>query len=433
MRLLDELIEEDRGDATGERAGILYAETMIAGYERKEESAEDAEDAALFLLEEHPSAKAVELALRASSAFLASKEYGRARGTAEEVEKNRFVSPAQAREARLIQAEAAVFAGDLQGARGKADLVLAVPEEGTDAASSARAKDLFLLSSLKGIDGMAASGNDNGAAAALEGLADRFPDAPEKPLYLLRAMRLYGKAGDADGAIRSGSRFLEEYPRKEEAVEAAGVVGPLLEEKREHVRAGELYESVAGAFPKSASAPKLLFHAARVAELHGPEGAAARRYSSWRAEVLLPRLDVELRDARPSASTARAAGSGRSRSASWRKGCGRSTPAWKRTRPAELREAAAKARIAVGENWAEQFRGTRLVVPLEKSLAIKDRFFRNALAAYGKAAEDAPLEIALQADLLSGDLLIEYGKAILDSQRPKGLKGEDLAMDTKRR
>jgi hypothetical protein len=38
---------------------------------------------------------------------------------------------------------------------------------------------------------------------------------------------------------------------------------------------------------------------------------------------------------------------------------------------------------------------------------------------------EAPLEVALQASLLAGDLLVEYGKAILDSQRPKGLKGGD--------
>ncbi|MBP2676730.1 MAG: Tetratricopeptide repeat-like domain, partial [Deltaproteobacteria bacterium] len=45
--LLEELVGEQRSDATGERAAVLYAETMIAGFERKETSAEDAEDAVL--------------------------------------------------------------------------------------------------------------------------------------------------------------------------------------------------------------------------------------------------------------------------------------------------------------------------------------------------------------------------------------------------
>jgi len=93
--------------------------------------------------------------------------------------------------------------------------------------------------------------------------------------------------------------------------------------------------------------------------------------------------------------------------------------------PEEFAELAGKVRIAVGENWAEQFRKTPLRVPLEKSLAIKDRFFRRALGDFEKAESEAPLEVALQASLLSGDLLVEYGKAILASQRPKGLKGDD--------
>ena len=77
--LLEELVEEQRTDATGERAAVLYAETMIAGYERKETSADDAEEAILLLLEEHPSEKAVSLGLRASSAFLSTREEERAR------------------------------------------------------------------------------------------------------------------------------------------------------------------------------------------------------------------------------------------------------------------------------------------------------------------------------------------------------------------
>ena len=109
--LLEELVGEHRGDATGERAAVLYAETMIAGYERKEMSAEDAEDASLLLLEEHPSEKSASLVLRASSAFLLAREYEHARSAAEEVERNRSATPAQTAQARLIQAEAAIFEG----------------------------------------------------------------------------------------------------------------------------------------------------------------------------------------------------------------------------------------------------------------------------------------------------------------------------------
>jgi len=91
----------------------------------------------------------------------------------------------------------------------------------------------------------------------------------------------------------------------------------------------------------------------------------------------------------------------------------------------ELAVPVARARIAVGENWARQFRNTRLVAPLEKSLAVKERTFRLALDAFAKAENAPPLELSLQASRLTGDLFVEYGKAILASQRPKGLKRAD--------
>jgi hypothetical protein len=422
LLLLEELVGEQRGDATGERAAVLYAETMIAGYERKETSAQDAEDAALLLLEEHPSEKSVSLALRASSAFLLAREYESARSTAEEVERNRSASPAQAAQARLIQAEAAIFEGGGVAAREKAALALA--DTGGAGEAGARAKDLYLLSSLKEVEGKEAAGDSLGAAAMLEEVSVRFAGAPEVPIYLLRAMRLYHQGKDEEGVIRSGLRFRKDFPRREEAVEVAGVVGPLLEERKEFARAGELYEAVAESFPKGEAAPRFLFHAARLAEEHGPSGAAERRFTVYRAKYANPRwkwayatLSLGL--------AGRQRGETKSSIRLMEEGLRKADAGVEEEAPEEFAELTGKARIAIGENWAEQFRKTRLVVPLEKSLAIKDRFFRRALDAFEKVESEAPLEVALQASLLSGDLLVEYGKAIQASQRPKGLKGSD--------
>jgi len=424
VRILREMAGERRRDATGERAALLYAETMIEACERKEATAADAENAARLLLDVHPSPKAASLALRASSAFLAAREYDRARRTAQAVESAQVSSPEQAREARLLQSEAAVFEGDFAGAREKADFARTASVNGDGQRSSKRAEDLYLLASLKEVEEMASAGNAKGAAASLEHLVDRYPGAPERPIYLLRSMRLLAQDGDADGAIRTALRFLEEYPRRQEALEATAVVGPLLEAKGEFAAAGNVYERAAGTFPKSDAAPRMLFHAARLAELHGPAEAAARRFASWRATYAVPdwrwayaTLYVGLdgwRDG-PSKKSVRLMEEGLRRVDDGIEEDG----AW------EVAELAGKARIAVGENWAEQFRGTRLVVPLDKSLAIKDRLFRRALASYKKAGSDAPLETAVQADLLSADLLMDYGRAILASQRPKGLQGAE--------
>ena len=422
--LLEELVGEQRADATGERATLLYAETMVAGYERKESTAEDAEDAALLLLTEYPSGKSVSIALRASSAFLAAGDFGRAGAMAVEVAGCPSAAPSQARQANLIRAEAALYEGELAAAREQASLVLADGAKGTDTGSEARAKDLYLLSTLKEIDGKVVAGDSAGAASALEGLAGRFPGNPEVPMYLLRAMRLYAQGSDVEGAIRTGSRFLAEFPRREESLEVAGVIGPFLEEREEFARAGGLYEEVADRSPKNSAAPRFLFRAARIAEEHGPPEAAIRRFAAYRSRYPAPAwmwtyatLSIGLD------------GWGREKSKSsirlMEEGLRKVDTGVEEEGAGELAELAGKVRIAIGENWAEQFRKTRLVIPLEKSLAMKDRLFRKALGEYEKAAGESPLEVAIQADLLSGDLLVEYGKAILDSQRPKGLKGID--------
>jgi tetratricopeptide (TPR) repeat protein len=422
--ILKSLAGKQPGDATGERAALLYAEAMVAGYERKEETAQGAEEASLFLLKEYPSGKAVSIALRASSSLLSDREYGPAKRVAEGVEKNRFATGASVPQARLIQAEAAVFEGDLAKAGAKAAAVMADPASGADPGAAQRARDLYLLSSLKEIDGKISVGDTKGAAAMLDELSLRFPEAPEAPTYLLRAMRLHALGGDPEMATRSGFRFLRDYPRREEAMEVASVVGPLLEERKEFARAGELYDNVALLFPKNDVSRQFLFHAAGLAESHGSPDIAARRFSVYAARYPVPvwmwtyaTLYVGL-----------AAGQRGDSKTSLRlleEGLRKVDAGGNEEFPREVAELAGRAHIAVGENWAEQFRKTRLVVPLEKSLAIKDRFFHLALGDFAKAERGGPLELSLLSSRLSGDLFLEYGKEILGSQRPKGLTGSD--------
>jgi tetratricopeptide (TPR) repeat protein len=424
LLLLEELVGDQRGDPTGERAAVLFAETMIAGYERNESTAEDAEDAALLLLGEQSSEKALSFALRASSAFVVGGEYGRAERLAEEVETSRFATPLMVAQARLIRAESALFGGELATAKSVADLVLSDSLVAGDPDVTDRAMDLYLLSSLKEVEGKVSGGDLMGAADMLEGLSLRFPGVPETPAYLLRATRLHADSGNRERAIRTGLRFLREYPRREEAAEAVSVVGPLLEEKKEFAKAGDLYEDVAANFPKSAAAPRFLFHAARLAELHGPPEAAERRFSTYRAKYVSPvwkwtyaTLSVGL--------AARQRGDSKTSIPLIEEGLRKVDGGAEEASPEALELLAARARIAIGENWAEQFRMTRLVLPLEKSIATKDRLFRQALGAFAKAEAEAPLEISLRASQLSGDLLMEFGNAILASQRPKGLTGSD--------
>lgn len=424
VRILKSLAGKRPGDATGERAALLYAEAMVAGYERKEEAAREAEEASLFLLKEHPSEKALPIALRASSALLSDREYGPAKRVAEGIEKSRFATGASVPQARLIQAEAAVFEGDLAAAREKAAAVMADQAPGEDPGIARRAKDLYLLSSLKEIEGKISAGDPKGAAKMLDELSVRFPDAPDAPTYILRAMRLHALGGDPEMATRSGLLFLQKFPRREEATEVAAVVGPILEERKEFARAGDLYDNVALRFPKNDVSRQFLFRAARLAESNGPPDTAARRFSAYAARYPVPVWMWTYATLYAGLDSGRR-GDSRTSLRLLEEGLRKADAGGSEAFPQEVAELAGKAHIEVGENWAEQFRKTRLVVPLEKSLAIKDRFFRRALGDFAKAERAGSLELSLQASRRSGDLYLEYGKAILGSQRPKGLAESD--------
>ncbi len=422
--LVMELLEEQRTDTIGEQAAILYAETMIGAYERKEGTAENAEESAFLLLEGFPSEKAAALDYRAAAAFLRFEEYDRAVRLAETVEKDRATPNPLVFRARLIQAEAFLFTDNLVAARGKADSILVDPSKEVEPQVRERAKDIFLLSSLKEAETSTAGEDWKRASAQWEELGKRFPDAPEAPMYAMRAFRSYRLEGDMEGVTRVGYLFLQKFPRREETVEVAGAIGSYLEEQKEYLKAAGVYASVAESFPRNERSPRFLFLAARLSNDHGDPETARKRFGAYRAKYFNPRWMT--------AYATLAEGllewkSGKTKEAirEMEEGLQRMEAGVEPEAPEDLNELTGKARIAIGEYWSDQFRKWRLVAPLEKSLAVKDRFFRRALAAFEKTEGEAPLELAVTASLLSGDLLVEFGKSILSSQVPKGMKSAE--------
>ena len=425
--LLAELVGEQRADTIGERAAILYAESMIAGYERKEKTADDAEDSLLILMDDYPSEQALVLAARAAAAFLSAGDYEFAARTATSLETNKATPKRHFHQALLIRAEASMFLNDLPAARDTARKVLGVDSGEMEPGVRERAEDLLRLSYLKDIEARTVAEDWRGAAKLLEELGERHLDGPGAPVYLLRAVRLYRRGGDAAGAVRVGLLFIRKFPGREEGVEVGGTVGVLLEERKEYVHAADVYAGTAERFPKSDSSPRFLFLAACLARDHGDPNLARKRFSDYSAKYSNPRWMT----AYASLSAGLLGWKGGYAGSAVRDmedGLRLAEAGVEEGAPAELPELAGKARVAIGEYWAGQFRKSALLIPLEKSLAVKDRYFRKSLASFEKAEREAPLEVAVAATLRSGDLLVEFGKAIIASQRPRGIKGEERVL-----
>jgi TolA-binding protein len=87
---------------------------------------------------------------------------------------------------------------------------------------------------------------------------------------------------------------------------------------------------------------------------------------------------------------------------------------------------AANAQLTLAHPARDAFLGTRLVVPLEKSLAAKQALMKKALAEYGKAADYGVAEITTAANYEIAELYHSLSKDLFASERPRELSKEEL-------
>jgi TolA-binding protein len=90
------------------------------------------------------------------------------------------------------------------------------------------------------------------------------------------------------------------------------------------------------------------------------------------------------------------------------------------------RTLAAKAQLELAAPTRDAFLGTRLVIPLDKSLAAKQARMQEALAAYGKAADYGIAEVTTAANYEIAELYHALSKDLYSSQRPPELTKDEL-------
>jgi hypothetical protein len=80
----------------------------------------------------------------------------------------------------------------------------------------------------------------------------------------------------------------------------------------------------------------------------------------------------------------------------------------------------------MAEPLEEAYRGVRLAEPLKKNLKLKKDRMQQVLKAYAVAADYGVAEVATTATYRTAELYNDFGKALLDSQRPKRLSKDEL-------
>lgn len=91
-----------------------------------------------------------------------------------------------------------------------------------------------------------------------------------------------------------------------------------------------------------------------------------------------------------------------------------------------LKYLAANAAIVLAEPAYENFRQVQLIEPLKANIAKKRQTMDVALKAFNQAAEFRIAEVATAATYRVAQMYSEFSRALLDSERPKGLSAEAL-------
>jgi cellulose synthase operon protein C len=87
---------------------------------------------------------------------------------------------------------------------------------------------------------------------------------------------------------------------------------------------------------------------------------------------------------------------------------------------------AAKAQLALAAPARDEFRAIRLTAPLKKSLVAKRKALEAAMDGYKKAAAYNVAEVTTASTFEIAELYRSLSKDVMNSERPKGLKGDEL-------
>ena len=267
------------------------------------------------------------------------------------------------------------------------------------------------------------------AGKAREAVAQFARVAQSAPLSSVHAAALYDAAAtliglkDWDGATQALETFRRSFPKHPLAGEAGSKLAAIhLEQQRWGPAAAE-FERMAAAQPDPKLARESLWQAAELHDRAGSRENAARVYAQYAKQHPEPfERNVEARwrlaqglklEPRTLATLAREATLMRElRDADQRAGA---------TRTPRTRTIGGLATLALTQPLLDDYRKVALVEPLAKQLKLKKTKMEALLQAYAQASDSASAEVVTAATFNTAALYQDFGKALMQSQRPKAL------------
>ena len=273
------------------------------------------------------------------------------------------------------------------------------------------------------------------AGKAREAVAQFNRVAQSAPQSGVHAAALYDAAAtlvglkDWDGATTALETFRSSFPKHALAPEAGSKLAAIHLEQRRWSPAAIEFERMASTQTDAKRSAEALWQAAELFEKAGAQDQAARVYVLYAKQHPVPlerHLEARWRvvqGGKPIAAEAKTpAGAARDtallrelreiRDAEGRAGAARTE---------RTRTIGGLAALALTQPLLDDYRKVALVEPLARQLKLKKTKMEAVLQAYAQASDTAAAEVVTAATFRTAALYQDFGKALLQSQRPKGL------------
>ncbi len=229
---------------------------------------------------------------------------------------------------------------------------------------------------------------------------------------------------DWAGAARQLEDFRQRFPGHALTPEVAGKLASIYSEQQQWGLAAAEFERVAGTASDTKVARESLWHAAELFEKAGAKPAATQayeRYVGQHPQPLTPAIEARWR-----LSTLAKASGQSAREMALAKDIVLADAAGGSERTARTRSVAALSALKLAQPVLEAYQKVALVEPLQRQLKAKKAKMEDVLKAYAAVSEYGVPEAITAATFHTAALYQDFGKAVMESQRPKKLSKVEL-------
>ncbi len=368
-------------------------------------------------------ARAPKVLTRASEDLYALGETARARETAQRVvQRYPALDRALRRTALTVWGHAAFDDKDYAGAESAYRRALALV--GQDPARRQPMEQRLAAAIYQQGRAAEQAGDPKAAVAHYLRVGQVLPEAAIRATAQYDAAALLIKTQDWGRAARVLERFRASHPKHELLPQVIRKLAVVYERDGHGAKAAAEYGRIARDAAQPELAREALWHAAELYAKARLETRAIETYKTYIARFARP-VEPAVEARHRLAEIYRARGEIRKRGY-WLKEIIKADRKAGKGRTERTRYLAAHAALDLARPLHESYRAARLVIPLKKNLKRKKRAMQHLLDAYTQAAGYGVESVATQATYRIASVYQDFARALMDSERPKGLSGEEL-------